>query len=239
MALAQKELEFTGKKYRVAYNDVPPPGCGDYHPSLWSHIDEDVVRRRVWRVSPGDIVFDVGAAYGSYGLTALLQGAAHVYSWSPQGHPGDPLREADYLRKTLALNGWGDRMTIWERSGVYSETGWYDTETATFAKELAGPPGPWILRVQAIDSLAKEDGSPFTFPERIDWWKMDVEGAEAHVLRGARQTIQRYRPKIAVENHNFLIPDIEKQVRDILESWGYTHDHTAQHGSVSHSLYLP
>jgi FkbM family methyltransferase len=237
--LSQKELEFAGKKYFVCYESVPPPGCGDYHPSLWSHIDEDIVRRRVWHISPGDVVFDVGAAYGSYGLTALAQGAAHVYSWSPQGHPGDPLREADYLRKTLALNGWSDRMTIWERSGVYSETGWFDTSTASFAKVLSGPPNPWVLRVQAIDSLTMEDGSPFTFPKKIDWWKMDVEGAEAHVLQGAKQTIHRYRPKITVENHNFLIPDIESQVRVILESWGYTHDHTIQHGSVSHSLYLP
>lgn len=232
--LIEKPLEFNGKRFVVC--------CQDHweHPSNWSHTDEDIVRQRVWKnIKPGDIVFDVGAAYGSYGLTALAQGAAHVYGWSPQRHPGDEMSEADYLRKTLTLNGWSNKWTIWEHSGVYSETGWYDTTTAAFAKDLAGPPGSWVLRVQAIDDLKMEDGSDFIWPEKIDIWKMDVEGAEAHVLRGATKTIARYRPRmICVENHNFLIPDMEKQIADILIPWGWRHDHTVQHGSVSHSLWL-
>jgi FkbM family methyltransferase len=237
--LAEKELEFAGHKYKICYETEPPPGHVNYHPSHWSHIDEDVVRRRVWKINAGDIIFDVGAAYGSYAVTALAQGAKHVYAWSPQGHPGDPMKEIDYLKRTLALNGWEDRMTVWKESGVYSENGWFDSGNSTFAKTLNGPPSGLVMRVQSIDGLKNEDGSDFIFPEKIDWWKMDVEGAEAHVLQGAKQTIRKFRPKIAVENHNFLVPGIESQVRVILESWGYTHDHTVQHGSVSHSLYLP
>lgn len=234
MSLITKEFTLHGFTYKALCQDAPWD-----HPSQWSHVDEDIVRRRVWFIEAGSVVFDVGAAYGSYGLSALAQGAAHVYAWSPQGHPGDPMGEGAYLKESLKLNGWENRMTIWEKSGVYRETGWFETSTATFVKELSAPPGPWVLRVQAIDTLKLEDGSDFEWPGRLDWMKLDVEGAEVPVLEGAAKTIARYRPRIAVENHNFLVPGVEGQVRSLLEGWGYKHDHTAAHGSVSHSLYLP
>jgi hypothetical protein len=36
-------------------------------------------------------------------------------------------------------------------------------------------------------------------PPRLDLIKMDVEGAEELVLRGAEQTLQRFRPLVAFE----------------------------------------
>ena len=50
----------------------------------------------------------------------------------------------------------------------------------------------------------------------IDWLKIDVEGAELHVLVGAEQTIRKYKPKIIVESHTFIIPDIAGHVLGFL-----------------------
>jgi hypothetical protein len=38
---------------------------------------------------------------------------------------------------------------------------------------------------------------------RVDWVKVDVEGAELHVLRGFRSGIARFRPKIIIEVKGF------------------------------------
>ncbi len=38
---------------------------------------------------------------------------------------------------------------------------------------------------------------------KIDFIKVDVEGAEYEFMQGAIQTIRRYKPKMLIENHLF------------------------------------
>jgi hypothetical protein len=53
--------------------------------------------------------------------------------------------------------------------------------------------------------------------------KIDVEGAEHHVLKGASNTLQKYHPKILLEIHpSFLPEDISADnVQSILFDRGY------------------
>src|SRR5271157_2433933 len=44
----------------------------------WTFEDEKEVRERHWHFSPGDVVLDVGPAFGSYTLTAAIQGASVI-----------------------------------------------------------------------------------------------------------------------------------------------------------------
>jgi hypothetical protein len=71
------------------------------------------------------------------------------------------------------------------------------------------------------------------------WMKLDVEGAEVHVLQGAKETIKRYRPKLLIENHLFVKRTLEQDVRDLLLSWDYREVATHPYHSVSHSFYEP
>jgi FkbM family methyltransferase len=50
------------------------------------------------------------------------------------------------------------------------------------------------LRVRRLDDVVAERGLT-----RVDVVKIDVEGYEVHVLRGARETLTRFRPTLAVE----------------------------------------
>ena len=45
----------------------------------------------------------------------------------------------------------------------------------------------------SIDNLVKERNIP-----KIDFIKMDIEGAELNALKGAIKTIQEFRPKLAI-----------------------------------------
>jgi methyltransferase FkbM-like protein len=44
---------------------------------------------------------------------------------------------------------------------------------------------------------------------RVDWVKIDVEGAELQVLEGARGVLREFRPSLFVECHRILSDVIE------------------------------
>jgi FkbM family methyltransferase len=221
-----------------------------WDPSWWSFTDEDSVREAFWKINRGDVVFDIGAAYGSYALTALACGAAKVFAWSPQGHPGAPKseKEAAFMRESGALNGWGpEKLAIYEE-GVFDKRGYLNTRTqeffATAGPEIDGnddiipirPFAEWW----ADEIVAKGVELPGPHSGRRVWVKLDVEGAEMQILpQILGPLVARFDPYILVENHNFKDPLLEKKVTAEVTSWGYTHVATLPYHSVSHSFFVP
>lgn len=222
-----RDFTFRGHTYKVACVE-------DFaqHPSWFSHEDESIVRDRTWAIGTGDVVFDVGAAYGSYSLTALACGAAFVYAWSP---PESSPQEPGLFEESLILNGWLNRCEIMT-TGVYDRTGWLETYYQTFTTEAPADMKSSVIHVQTLDDWRKE--REIMAAPRY-WMKLDVEGAEVEVFKGAEKLIAEFRPTISVENHLFKRATLGQEVRGLLESWGYTHHETVPYHSVSHSLYLP
>lgn len=211
------------------------------HPSWYSHEDEKSVRERIWKVGEGDLVLDVGAAFGSYTLTALLRGAKRTYSWSPENGCGDT-PERDFLERSLELNGWQHKGTVYNY-GLLDKSGWLNTMEGKFYDtypSIINHP-LFFFEVKTLDSwyqnvfLKTDNHAAYN----KTWMKLDVESAEVEVLKGARQLIQELKPIITVENHLFIRASIHQEVRDLLLPMGYTEHSTEQYHSVSHSLYLP
>lgn len=212
-----------------------------WHPSIWSFLDELPTREEWWTIEPGDIVLDVGADFGSYTLSALAQGAGQVYAWSPPFKREDMPIEAFTLAKSANLNGWLDRLTL-SMQGLWSESG--------YLAAFDGDRMAQFFRTQeeAIACIAEQPGHCATFAvcpldvlalTRVDWIKIDTEGAELAILTGGRETIARCRPRILLENHTHLDPDCEAKCTAFLAELGYRHVGTRPHHTISHSLYVP
>jgi FkbM family methyltransferase len=221
-----KEFQFRGNPYRVACLETYPQ-----HPSWYTFEDESATRDAMWKPAVGDYVMDVGAAFGSYTMTALSQGAQFVWAWSPQGVPNEET-ELQMLQRSLDLNGWSDRCKIYDH-GFYDRNGWLNTETQILTDERPPEADFKTIKVQTLDSWYDE-----VQPSRIDWMKMDVEGAEVEVILGAPRLITERRPKIFVENHLFRDSAMEQKVKAALQELGpYREVLTLPHHSVSHTLY--
>ena len=198
------------------------------HASWWSFDDEQELRDRWWTPRAGDTVFDIGAAFGSWALPALALGA-RVIAFSPAEF------DTELLEENLRHNPDFARRCMVTRDGLYSQDGWFDPDHCKFSPSPVQE-GQW-LRVRALDAfMAERPGI-----EKIDWMKLDVEGAELEVLKGAERSIRMYAPKIVVENHEFQCRGIENQVKDFLFGLGlgYTCDGPYQHCAVSHSFFTP
>ncbi len=249
-------VAFKGKTFEV----VCYQGDGIYHPSVWSFMDEVETRDAWWDIQPGDLVLDVGADFGSYTLPALAMGAT-VYSWSPPFKlPRNPL-EADTLRLSIAANGWADNSVVFDY-GLWSDVGWlasYDGPRP--AKFYNGHKGSGFVQaiqgdggyggfVQAIQAIQGEPGHCSAFPvgiipphvspfEASAWLKIDTEGSEEEILKGAESFIRLRKPTIILEYHELTMPGCEARLDALLESYGYEKVDRRPHHTIAHGLYKP
>lgn len=189
------------------------------HASWWSMEDEQVVRDRHWHPRKGDLVIDGGAAFGSYALPALALGA-HVVAFSPADLDTELLVANAKINPELA-----QRLMI-TRDGLGDKDGWFNPDLSTFADQPGA--GQWI-RVRTLDGWLAEKNM-----DRVDWIKLDIEGAELAALHGAEQCIRKHRPRILVECHNFHRPT-QQPVIDYVLGLGLGYSAEAHpHDGVSH-----
>ena len=161
---------------------------------------EPGVRAVLAALRPGDTFVDVGANYGTFSLLAAarVRPGGRVYAVEPQP------RHAALLRRSAARNGAGDRVRVFEaacaeRAGeatvyVPDQSSGKASVHGAYAGVLAHR--ALAVRAETLDGLL--DGHPL--PGRVVV-KVDVEGAERAVLRGARGVLGRHRPLLLFELH--------------------------------------
>jgi len=152
------------------------------------------------RLRAGEVCLDVGANLGqiSVHMGALVRPGGRVLSFEPLPH----VRER--LARHVAENGLGDVVQV-HPVALSNRTG---TATFHFAESGVDNQGMGSLvmdehpslrlrcevRTMRLDDFVAERGI-----ERIDWIKIDIQGAEPLFLEGARATLERFAPELLVE----------------------------------------
>ena len=72
-----------------------------------------------------------------------------------------------------------------------------------------------VVKCFSIDSLLDHGY------KKPDVMKIDVEGAEYDVLRGAEKTLRSFTPNILLATHDCHLPGVQKQCVDFLQNLGY------------------
>lgn len=218
-----------GRALRVRERTVGASGFRfwetDVHGSWWSMEDEQGVRDRHWHPKAGDMVIDGGAAFGSYALPALAAGA-RVVAFSP----ADP--DTQCLVANIDLNPDFAGRFMLTRDGLAHTDVRFDPNKSRYL-EPSEPSVAGELRCRALDAWLAEH------PEidRVDWIKLDVEGAELDALRGAEMTLRTWKPKLLIECHDFHRPMLQP-VADYVLGLGLGYKLEAHpHGGVSHAYF--
>lgn len=150
-------------------------------------------------VRPGMVAIDVGANFGYYTilLAALVGDGGRVLAIEPAP------ATAAMLRRSVALNGFERVATVIEAAAGAGETAhallFVPEREPKNAQIVASPdgldriPGTVHRVAQAsIDALAADQ-------RRIDFVKVDAEGAEEAVIAGMLATLRRDRPLLVLE----------------------------------------
>lgn len=156
-----------------------------------SEQDRDIYRTG-GGVKSGDVVLDCGANVGVFARKALARGAARVIAIEPA--PENLI----CLRKNLAGEIAAGKVTVYEK-GVWDRddklTMHINPKNSAADSFVRTRPesSDIVLPVTTVDGLVAELNLG-----RVDFIKMDIEGAERRAISGAAVTIRRFRPRMAL-----------------------------------------
>jgi len=144
------------------------------------------------RIRPGDVVLDAGANIGVFTRKALWAGAARVIAIEPGPE------NLECLRRNFAAEIADGRVTlypkgVWDKDDVLKfSIDPTDSARDTFVRTIDHP--QFIrIPVTTVDNIVTELRLP-----KVDFIKMDIEGAEQKAVVGAKNTIARFRPRMAL-----------------------------------------
>jgi FkbM family methyltransferase len=149
-----------------------------------------IYERRPVTVHDSDVVIDVGAHLGTFTRVALRRGARLVVAVEP--HPVN----TTCLERTFAPEILEGRVRLvkaaaWHSPGSLT----FDLGNASQVGHVTAAAGPHDVSVRAVtlDQIADE-----LRLDRVDFIKMDIEGAERDALAGARRLLAAYKPRLAI-----------------------------------------
>ncbi len=188
-------------------------------------------------LADGAICFDIGAEYGLYTLTFArrIGERGRVFSFEPLPGPHRFLaRVVRWLRVpnvTVHRLALGDR--IHDATLSLPRRRWLPVHGRAFVADEATGPGPneefareerVESAVSTVDRAVAEAGLT-----RVDFIKIDVEGYEPAVLRGALRTLERFRPTLLIEIEDRHLEKFRASSATII-------DLLAPHGYQMHAL---
>ncbi len=219
LSRGHEDLTLAGQRVRLRVRSVREIERLDH----FSH-EEHLVRRMLDAIRPGDVFYDVGANIGV--LTAVIargfeHEGVHAHAFEPEP------RNAAELRDNVSLNSLAN-VTVHELA--------LGSENGTARLQVGGEVGEGTHSIMADASRSGRDeveirivrASDFVGDEAPppDVVKIDVEGAELHVLRGleplfanghCRELFIEVHPNILSQNGSSA-----DEVRQLLESHGFS-----------------
>lgn len=160
----------------------------------------------------GDVVIDLGACFGDTALLFAEQVGEKGKVYSFEFVPGN----IDIIRKNIALNpSYENRIEIvkhpvWSESGkaiFFNDKG--PSSVVRFEK-FEGSEGE--TSTLSIDDLVQKYAIP-----HVDFIKSDIEGAEPFAIKGALETIRKFKPKLAISIYHSMndFTGIVQQINDL------------------------
>ena len=187
-------------------------------------------KNRVIKAEPGDIVIDAGGCWGDTALYFANEvgdsGKVYSFEFIPNN--------LHLFEKNVALN-----TALKDRIEIVKRPVWKDSSTKIYFKDR-GPGSNVSLEpfedkdgdcvTLCIDDLVSQNGM-----RKLDFIKMDIEGAETNALKGAENTIRKFRPKLAIAlYHSFEdFERIPKLIKEMVPEYRFFFSHCTIYGEES------
>jgi len=191
---------------------------GEWQPEVWDSLSPSL--------SEGRVFLDVGAHIGYFSLKAAARvgKTGRVLAFEPNPETLRLLRDnvdASHARNVvvepIACTDREQTLTLF--AAPIENTGASSLARANADVAIGETPRAFTVRGRPIDDVVRELNLT-----RVDVVKIDVEGAEGYVLRGAVDTLKRFHPKVIMEMDPDHLANMQTTVEDlvsIMKTAGY------------------
>ncbi len=192
----------------------------EWQPQVWEALSP--------ALSEGAVLIDVGAHIGYFSIKGSVKvgSTGRVVAFEPNPETLALLRQnvavnraGNVIVEPVACTDREQMLTLYAAPAI-------NTGASSLARENADvstgqSPKAYSVRGRPIDDVIREVGL-----SRVDAIKIDVEGAEVMVLRGAADTLKRFHPKVVIEEVPSQLATFHATVDDIASAFraaGYNH----------------
>jgi len=202
-----------------------------YEYLLGNYEDPTTLETFMSACGKGTVFYDLGAAAGYYTLIAdRCIDAGTILCFEPFTANRDLLKAHLELNKERLKKSNGIRVLPYalsdENKTIAFSNDPVQTDGNTYIKtspSFKENAEPLMVTAYALDNWVAAGNAP---PNII---KIDVEGAEYDVLKGAEKTILQYRPLILLATHDCHLPGVKDKCISLLTGWGYKLQHTGNY----------
>jgi FkbM family methyltransferase len=223
--ISAKKLWYLSRGEPVQYGPHKLRYVPGTRPIRLKYIDSpDVVARNdakqidffLKRVQPGQFILDIGGNVGQYAVlfSALVAPAGKVITFEP-----DPLHRIT-LRRNLELNRCSDRVTIEDlalsdTNGTHTFFSRNDQMSSLVRTGLGTNAAAPDVKQQIVSTARLDDYIKLKNLGLADWVKIDTEGAEINILRGAG-VLLRSSAVIVCELHPYAWKELGTSYEELL-----------------------
>jgi FkbM family methyltransferase len=190
--------------------------AGSKYSLFWNmaEMDRRIYGAGIWAVQEGDVVLDCGANVGTFARLAFQDRAAKVIAIEPAPE------NLECLRRTFPKEIAEGKLVLYPK-GVWDKDDFLtmnvdpgNSAADSFVIQQKDAKASTVkLPLTTIDKLVAELGL-----DRVDFIKMDIEGAETKALRGGAATIRKFKPRMALSTYHLPgdaqeVPAIVKGLR--------------------------
>ena len=203
--------------------------------AIYLGLYQRIPRRAARWITPGALVFDIGANIGAYSLplARAVGGDGVVVGIEPTDYAFSRLQANAALNPNLlprlvlvqaALTTQADGADQKENARFYSRWPLRGGGADRHRKHLGELETATRARFLTLDTLVQEMRAKHRIDRPIAFVKLDVDGHELDVLRGARQLLTAQKPPILIEIGPHVqdeVPQRFEQLIGIFEDHGY------------------
>lgn len=160
--------------------------------SIFQEIFREKIYEKMYNIKKDDVVIDVGANVGIFALKAVrcVGNKGLVITIEPEPN------NFELLRKNL--KNYQNVIILQEAVGNYcGEAKLYlseNSEEHSIKRDFGG--GYVVVKIETLDSIITRLNL-----KKVNFVKIDVEGAEIDVLERAKKVLSTYKPVLAIEYH--------------------------------------
>lgn len=204
--------------------------ASSYEYLLGNYEDPETIKTFLSWLKPDSVFYDLGGNAGFYSLLAnRVISTGRIYSFEPspaaqevfQQHVKRNSRFIQHQNIRLLPYALSDaeKQVEFSNDSLQQDGNTYITASPVFDNAE----GFLTIPCYSVDGLLT---LKYDKPDVI---KIDVEGAELDVLKGAIQTLQQYKPNILLATHDCHLPGVKDKCVAFLQQLGYRLTHTGNH----------